>query len=62
MCEREGRGADLCPYQMHCPKRCMTCGDAATAVCLNPLPLTGGREAAKEAPRDSSGEEKGAGI
>jgi len=23
---------------MHCPKRCLSCGDASTAVCLNPLP------------------------
>ena len=38
MCERKGQDADMCPYQMHCPKRCISCGDASTAVCLNPLP------------------------
>ena len=38
MCERKGQDADMCPYQMHCPKRCISCGDASTAVCLNPFP------------------------
>jgi len=50
MCEREGRGGENCPYQMHCPKRCVTCGDDGKAVCLNPLPVTGGGEPAEKAP------------
>jgi len=42
MCEREGRGGENCPYQMHCPKRCVTCGDDGNAVCINPMPITDG--------------------
>jgi len=38
MCERSGRDADMCPYQMHCLKRCLVCGDDGDAVCMNPLP------------------------
>jgi len=44
MCEREGRGAENCPYRMHCLKRCLTCGEEADAVCMNPLPSTDGGE------------------
>ena len=44
MCERSGRDADMCPYQMHCLKRCLSCGDDGDAVCMNPLPPTEGGE------------------
>jgi len=45
MCERSGVEADMCPYRMHCLKRCLTCGyDGDDAVCMNPLPPTGGGE------------------
>ena len=44
MCERSGRDADMCPYQMHCLKRCLVCGDDGDAVCMNPLPPAGGGE------------------
>jgi len=49
MCERSGRDADMCPYQMHCVKRCLSCGDDGDAVCMNPLPPTVGGERAGEA-------------
>jgi len=48
MCERKGRDADMCPYQMHCPKRCLACGDDGSAVCLNPVPITASGEALAE--------------
>jgi|GEM_PF-5338291 len=41
MCERSGVEADMCPYRMHCLKRCPTCGEADDAVCMNPLPAGG---------------------
>jgi len=41
MCERSGRDADMCPYQMHCLKRCLVCGGGDDAVCMNPLPPIG---------------------
>jgi len=53
MCERSGKDADMCPYQMHCLKRCISCGDDGDAVCMNPLPPS----VAREQPR--SGEEGG---
>jgi len=34
----------MCPYQMHCVKRCLSCGYDGDAVCMNPLPPTTGGE------------------
>jgi len=44
MCERSGWAAEMCPYKMHCLKRCLTCGDDGDAVCMNPFPQTTGGE------------------
>jgi len=41
MCERSGKEADMCPYRMHCLKRCLSCGEDGNAVCMNPLPAGG---------------------
>jgi len=50
MCEREGRDADMCPFQMHCPKRCLSCGEDGNAVCMNPMPPTTARDDARREP------------
>jgi len=41
MCERSGKEADMCPYQMHCRKRCLSRDEDGDAVCMNPPPSTG---------------------
>jgi len=49
MCERSGWAAEMCPYKMHCLKRCLTCGGGDDAVCMNPFPPDGGGERSDKA-------------